>query len=81
MKRIDSSNVAAIRPGSRVWVKEWDEVQRALGFTPDGLLVAMGANGKTYLDPVRLSLYLLATEEPATVPSGVFYKVAEVNWI
>lgn len=81
MKRITAENVAAIRPGSRVWVKEWDETYTALGAVFERLLAVTGPNGKTFLDPVRVSLFVFAMEEPATVPPGVFYRVAEVTWI
>lgn len=80
MKLITPGNVAAIRPGSRVWVKEWDEVFTHL-HARDGILSVAGPISKLYLDPSKVTLYLLATEEPATVAPGIFYHVAEVNWI
>lgn len=77
MKRITVTDAMSVPPGSRVWVKEWDEVHRVWP-RPDGVLL----NVFYYpLNPSKLSIYLLTPGEPATGPAGVFYHVAQVNWL
>lgn len=77
MKRITVTDAMSVPPGSRVWVKEWDEVHRVVRYDAPGFLVTP----TSVLNPSKLSIYLLTPGEPATGPAGVFYHVAQVNWL